>query len=125
MQIHRIYTHSSLRNFTYILVDESEENAYCIDPYDASQVIDFLRPRGLKLHAIINTHEHWDHTRGNAQLVEEYGAKIYVSEGARNKIPGADFFLQSGDVFSFPDNIDVRVLETPGHTAAHICLLLL
>ncbi|MDG1473879.1 MAG: MBL fold metallo-hydrolase, partial [Porticoccaceae bacterium] len=63
MKIHQLYTHSVLRNFTY-LIELSDGTAICIDPWHADLVNSALLKRNLRLSTIINTHEHWDHTQG-------------------------------------------------------------
>ncbi|MCB1605296.1 MAG: MBL fold metallo-hydrolase, partial [Xanthomonadales bacterium] len=65
MKIHQIYTDSRLRNFTYI-IETSQLSAYVIDPWNDDLVNQVLNENQLNLIAVINTHEHWDHTQGNA-----------------------------------------------------------
>ena len=72
MKIHQIYTQSFLRNFTY-LIELDNGAALVIDPWEEGMVNDLLSTHNLRLTAIINTHEHWDHTQGNEALVSEHG----------------------------------------------------
>jgi len=123
VNVYQIYTFSVLRNFSYIL-ESSSGIAYCIDPWDEEQIIKVLENKGLKLKAIINTHEHGDHTRGNEGLVKKTGCQVWAHVNAEGKISGVDTFLKGGEEIVLEDGWTLRVLDTPGHTFAHLCLLL-
>ena len=123
----RIFTNSPLRNFSYIIYSEDNKkphNVYCIDPWDSQQIISHLEKRGLKLSHIINTHEHFDHIRGNDGLVEFYNAKIWAHPNAEGLIPNMDRGLQAGEKIHISNASYFEVMDTPGHTFAHISLLL-
>jgi len=120
MEVKQIYTESFLRNFTYVISHGSE--AYCVDPYNAKQITDYLDKKKLNLLGIINTHEHADHTLGNSDLQDATQAKIFAHEGARGKISHVDVFLKKGDLISFDMKSYLEIMDTPGHTFAHLCL---
>lgn len=122
MKIYQIFSESALRNFTYLIAWEGR--AICIDPFDARQVKDILEKHSLVLEAIINTHEHWDHFCGNKDLIEFFHCEVWAHEGAKEKIPGINRFLKNGDRIDLSSQSYLQVLETPGHTFAHVCLLL-
>ncbi|MCP4911744.1 MAG: MBL fold metallo-hydrolase [Oligoflexia bacterium] len=123
MIVHQYYTESQLRNFTYLLEDE-DKKFWCVDPFDALQVKKWLKELGAQeLVGIINTHEHWDHIRGNESLVQDFGAKIYAHENAKGKIPGVKVFLKDGDKIELSSGEFLEVMDTPGHTMAHLCFL--
>jgi len=124
VEVHQIYTSSFLRNFSYVLESPESKFAYCIDPWDADQIIEILNKKSLKLKAIINTHEHGDHTRGNESLVKKTGCQVWAHKNAKGKISGIDTFLNGGEKISLERGWYLRVLDTPGHTFAHLCLLL-
>ena len=120
MNVHQIYTASFLRNFSYIL-ESSEGVAFCIDPWDEDQIAEVLDKKGLQLKAIINTHEHGDHTRGNEGLVKKTGCQVHAAHAnAEGKIPGVDTFLKGGEEIPLEEDWKLRVLDTPGHTFAHL-----
>lgn len=48
-----------------------------VDPSEAAPIIDALSKKNLNLTYILNTHHHHDHTGGNAELKERYGAKVW------------------------------------------------
>ena len=85
MNIHQIYTYNDLRNFTYVIeLDHGE--ALVLDPWDADASAEAVTSRGLMLKAVINTHEHWDHTRGNEALVAKFGCEVWAHENGQGKI---------------------------------------
>jgi len=75
MKIHQVYTESVLRNFTY-LIELDNGSALVIDPWDAAEINSLLQQEQLRLHGIINTHEHWDHIQGNSELIAEHGCEV-------------------------------------------------
>ncbi len=126
MRIQQIYTNSPLRNFSYLVYDERAKNrAFCIDPWDADQISAVLEREGLSgLSAVINTHEHADHTRGNAALTERYQVPIWAHENAQYQIKHMDRALKAGEKIPIDEHSYLEVLDTPGHTFAHLSLLL-
>lgn len=122
MEIHQIYTESTLRNFTYI-IEADGGNLYCVDPFDAMQVIENVEKLGGKLVAIINTHEHWDHTQGNVELLKKYDCEIWAHENGKGKVPGVTRLLSKGEIIRLSGQYEFEVLDTPGHTFAHLCLM--
>lgn len=123
MKIHQLYTDSILRNFTYFIVI-NEAECYVIDPWDSSRVNDYLENNGLVLKAIINTHEHWDHTQGNTELIATHQCDVWGHENGIGKIPGLSITFSGGEKVSLSDSITLEILDTPGHSLAHLCFLL-
>lgn len=124
MKTQQIFTGNQLRNFNYLL-ETRQGDIYCIDPWDAEVISKEIEKKGGRLKAIINTHEHFDHVRGNEQLVKRWGAEVWVHENAAEKIPGATRSLKAFEEIDLGDGDSLKVLDTPGHTMAHLCLLAL
>ncbi len=123
MIIHQIYNHNDLRNFTYLLEDEAI-GVFCIDPYCHERVLSYLENLEGKLLAIINTHEHRDHIRGNDGLKEVTGCEVWAHQNAKSKIPDVDRYLHFGEEIKLADQQVLYVMDTQGHTFCHLCLLL-
>jgi hydroxyacylglutathione hydrolase len=124
MKIHQVYTESELRNFTY-LIELENNSALVIDPWDADEVNTLLQQKQLRLQAIINTHEHWDHIQGNKALVAEHGCEVWAHSNGQGKVPGLSRLLTAGELIDLDAGAQLRVLDTPGHTYAHLCFLVL
>ena len=125
MRVHQIFTGSHLRNFSYVIHSDDGQRVFCIDPCDADQIADFLNARGLRLTHIINTHEHADHTSGNAGLVDRYkNVWVCAHERAQSAVPGFNQPLRVADQLEIEPGAAFEVLDTPGHSRAHVYLLL-
>lgn len=104
----------------YIYVVSLGSNALIVDPSNAKIVSDYLNQKQLKLTAILNTHNHFDHTAGNLELKQKTGCVIF---GSDRNIPGIDKILSEKTISLF-DDIPVKVLSTPGHTSCDVCFYL-
>lgn len=120
MYVHQIYTNSPLRNFSY-LIEKDNSKAICVDPFDSTQMIEFATSLGLEIDTIVNTHEHPDHICGNQGIVDYCGAQVWAHYNAKGKIPGLDRLLNKDEIIPVKEG-HLVVMDTPGHTFAHLCL---
>jgi hydroxyacylglutathione hydrolase len=123
MLTERIWSGNALRNFHYLVACAETGEALAIDPLEWRLVLDAARWRGWEITQIVNTHEHHDHTGGNAALKAETGAKVLAHAGAASTIGGVDRGLKAGDRIRVGRTIELECLDTPGHTMTHVCLL--
>lgn len=123
MIIERLWPDNAWRNFHYLIACEETGEALAIDPLDWELVLRTARARGWDITHILNTHEHRDHTGGNAGLQAATGARVLAHAGAGAKIEGIDRGLGEGDVVRIGRRVELECLDTPGHTRAHLCLL--
>ena len=119
----QINTLNAYRNYNYLIACEETGEALAIDPLAYEMCLKEAKSRGWKIIAIANTHEHFDHIGGNQKLINSTNAKLYAHIGAKDKIPGMDVGLSEGDVIKIGNTVELKVLDTPGHTMSHICLL--
>jgi hydroxyacylglutathione hydrolase len=122
MIIERIWAANDFRNFHYLIACPETGEALAVDPLEWRRCLDAARARGFTITQILNTHEHRDHTGGNAGLVGETGARVLAHAGAASSIGGVDVGLARGDVIRVGRSVELECLDTPGHTLAHICL---
>jgi hydroxyacylglutathione hydrolase len=106
-------------NYGVLIRDAEAGVTAAIDAPDASQVAAALKEKGWRLTHILTTHHHGDHTAGNLALKAETKCTIIGPRGEAAKVPGIDKQVGEGDTFKF-GSFEVRVLDTPGHTAGHI-----
>jgi hydroxyacylglutathione hydrolase len=88
-----------------------------VDPSEAAPVEAALR--GRRLTHILNTHHHADHSGGNRDLKEKYGAQVVGPEKDRSRIPAIDVGVEEAHGWQFGD-LKVGVLEVPAHTRGAI-----
>jgi hydroxyacylglutathione hydrolase len=119
----QIWVDNPLRNFNYLIACPETGEALAVDPLDAARCLARARREGWTITQIVNTHEHGDHTGGNAALVAATGAKVLAHWNAARRIPGGiDRGLRAGDTIRV-GRIELQCLDTPGHTLSHVCLL--
>ena len=123
MLIAQIYTANNYRNFSYLIGCSETGEALAIDPLAYDMCIEEANRRNWKITSVVNTHEHFDHIGGNQKLIDKTGAKLYAHIGAKDKIPYVDIGLSSGETIKIGKTVELEVLDTPGHTMTHICLL--
>lgn len=123
MIIHQIYADNPLRNFHYLIACPESREALVIDPLDVARCLEVAKRHNLTITKIVNTHEHWDHIGGNEEMRGETGAKLYAHYGAIGVIENVDVGLQAGDHITVGQTVRLKVLDTPGHTRSHLCLL--
>lgn len=123
MLIEQIWTANRLRNFNYLIACPHTGEALVVDPLATNLCLGVASQKGWEIRTIVNTHEHGDHTGGNRAVVEATGAKVLAHHGANASIPGMDRGLRAGDTVKVGTSIELCVLDTPGHTMSHVCLL--
>jgi hydroxyacylglutathione hydrolase len=121
--VEQIWTANAYRNFNYLIVCPESGEALAVDPLDHRKCLAKAREQGWEITQVLNTHEHGDHTGGNKAVIAATGAKLLAHADAKNRIPGIDWGLSAGDVIKVGRRVELEVLDTPGHTMSHVCLL--
>jgi hydroxyacylglutathione hydrolase len=121
--VEQIWTDNAYRNFNYLIVCPETGAALAIDPLDHARCLATAAAHGWQITQVLNTHEHFDHTGGNAAVIAATGAKLLAHANAKDKIPGLDRGLAAGDVIRVGRTVELEALDTPGHTMSHVCLL--
>ncbi|MCC5809545.1 MAG: hydroxyacylglutathione hydrolase [Ectothiorhodospiraceae bacterium] len=106
-------------NYIWLLHRDGDKRCVVVDPGDARPVLQALDEQGLALDVILITHHHPDHTGGLGALLEHRDVPVYGP--ASEAIRGVSHPLREGDTI-FLDALDLElgVLDVPGHTAGHI-----
>ncbi|NLR99059.1 hydroxyacylglutathione hydrolase [Rhizobium sp. P38BS-XIX] len=107
-------------NYGVLVHDPESGLTASIDAPDADAILKAAERRGWKLSHILTTHHHTDHVEGNLALKEQFGCEIIGPINEAVAIPGLDRTVADGDIFEFAGHT-VKVIETPGHTAGHVC----
>ena len=122
MIVERIWTGNAYRNFNYLIACPDSGEALASDPLDHVKCLAAAKARGWQITQILNTHEHHDHTGGNAAVVAATGAKVIAHHRSGASIEGADRGVAAGDIIKVGKRVELECLDTPGHTFCHICL---
>ena len=106
-------------NYSYLIIDESNQDACVIDPSEANPIIDFIENKKINLKYILNTHHHYDHIGGNLKLKKKYNSKVVGFKNDKSRIPGIDILLEDNQVWR-ANNFEAKIYHVPGHTSGHI-----
>ncbi|MBY8824237.1 hydroxyacylglutathione hydrolase C-terminal domain-containing protein [Sphingomonas colocasiae] len=109
-------------HFHHIVFCPETREAVSVDPYDDEAVRAAVAANGLRLTAVVNTHEHWDHAGRNAAMKADSDVLIMAPLAAAGTILPIDRMLCDGDEIMVGETVRLQVLATPGHTMAHIAL---
>tara|TARA_B100001939_G_scaffold348114_1_gene372758 strand:+ start:2101 stop:2892 length:792 start_codon:yes stop_codon:yes gene_type:complete len=121
--VKQLYADNPIRNFHYLIACPETREALVIDPLDVDRCLNAAQKLGVKITQILNTHEHWDHIGGNEEMIEKTGARVLAHHGVGDKIAHLDQGLKAGDTVQVGNSVSLKVLDTPGHTMSHVCLL--
>ncbi|MDD5271702.1 MAG: rhodanese-like domain-containing protein [Methylovulum sp.] len=109
--------------YTYMIADPVSKDAVFIDPVNThiDDYIALLAAHDLQLKYTLETHVHADHITAGGLLRQRLGAQTAVSElcGATT----ADIQIQDGDIFTFGEGEQIKVIATPGHTRGSLSFL--
>lgn len=105
-----------LSHISYLLC--GSKTCAVIDPKRDIQIyLDTAKAMGLKITHILETHLHADFISGHMDLADKIGAKIYAPKSGNCQFD--HIALSEGDSFEIED-MELRVLDTPGHTPEHL-----
>jgi len=107
-------------NYSYLIIDDSNNSACVVDPSEASPIINFLENKSINLKYILNTHHHFDHIGGNKDLKKKFGSIVVGFKEDPNRIPEIDILLEDNQIWK-AENFTAKIIHVPGHTTGHIC----
>ena len=106
-------------NYSYLIIDETDQIACVVDPSEAKPIINFLKDKKINLKYILNTHHHYDHVGGNLELKQKYNCEIIGFKGDKDRIPEIDVLLEDNQIWK-KNNFEAQIYHIPGHTTGHI-----
>jgi hydroxyacylglutathione hydrolase len=120
MIFHQFYL-NCLAHASYLVGDERSGIAAVVDPQrDIDQYLEFAAAHGLTIAHVLLTHFHADFLAGHLELRDRAGAKIYLGQAAKAEYAFTP--LKDGDTIEL-GRVRLQALETPGHTAESISIL--
>jgi hydroxyacylglutathione hydrolase len=119
----RQYYLQCLSHASYLVGDRSTGKAIVIDPQrDVDQYINDASAEGLTITSVFETHFHADFLSGHLELASKVGAEIVYGKAAEGRVDFPIRTMQHGEHLSLGE-VDVEVLETPGHTPESVCVV--
>jgi hydroxyacylglutathione hydrolase len=106
-------------NFGVLIHDPDDRVTAAIDAPEYEPIVTRLRDKGWNLDLILTTHHHADHVEANLALKREFGCSVTGPAAEADRIPGIDRQVRGGDMFTV-GSVEVRVIDTPGHTLGHV-----
>ena len=110
---------NDLKNYQYIICD-ADHNALLIDPLDLGQIRELVREQKLHVQGILLTHEHHDHADAAEPLQREWKIPVYSSAVNESLVRAKITPVAGGAQIKAGKELQVRAIDTPGHTAGHI-----
>ena len=101
--------------YTYILASDKGREALIIDPVieHTNKYLNVLDELDLKLVKVIDTHIHADHVTGLNELSKKTNCTKIMGEKSKSEV--VDLHVKEDDKIKI-DNIELKVIYTPGHT---------
>ena len=106
-------------NYGYLVHDPETGKTAAIDTPEVAAIEKALAEKGWTLTHIFNTHHHFDHAGGNAELKAKYNCEIIGPKGEQELIPGIDRSVKQDDIVKL-GNKQAHIIDVPGHTRGHI-----
>ncbi|MEE2746685.1 MAG: hydroxyacylglutathione hydrolase C-terminal domain-containing protein [Pseudomonadota bacterium] len=123
MLVEQIWTQNDYRNFNYLIACPLSGEAMAVDPLHYEQCIARAKDKGWEITKVLNTHHHHDHIGGNDGIIEFTGAKLLAHSEAKDNIQNIDIPLSAGSTIQVGKEVVFEVLDTPGHTMSHVCIV--
>ena len=97
MLIERIWSANPYRNFHYLIACPESGEALAVDPLEWQLCLDAAQKRGWEITQILNTHEHLDHTGGNANFAKD-GSTLIAQDNVRKRLEAGGVAGNGGSV---------------------------
>jgi len=114
---------STMSNNVYLLTDTSTGEQLLVDAADDADAVLRLVAAGTgRLDWVVTTHQHWDHHRALAAVVEATHARTAAGTDDADALPvRPDRRLEQGDTLQLGD-VSLEVVHLRGHTPGSIAL---
>jgi len=101
--------------YTYLIASDKGREALVIDPVleNVGLYIQLLKELDLKLVKVIDTHIHADHITAASKLKKETNCTTIMGEHTPSNT--VEIKVKNDEII-YADNLEIRVIYTPGHT---------
>ncbi|MCL1998369.1 MAG: MBL fold metallo-hydrolase [Turicibacter sp.] len=132
----KTYKNNPASQNIYLYFDDETKDGIIVDAgttqADEADLHSYVQQNGIKVHAILLTHGHYDHLLGLGRLRKLLDAPAYCHE-IEQKMLGdptlnlgsdvkekADKIVKDGEILTF-GGLKLTAIHTPGHTAGGVC----
>ncbi|MCH1866725.1 MBL fold metallo-hydrolase [Nocardioides sp. CFH 31398] len=126
LRITKVAVDPQMSNNCYLLRCTATGDQLLVDAADeATRLLDLVGDAGLT--RVVTTHQHWDHHRALAEVVQATGAEVLVGEPdaeetAKQTGVTVDRHLRDGDEVTVGE-VTLRVIHLVGHTPGSVALV--
>jgi hydroxyacylglutathione hydrolase len=118
----RPFMHHDPVGISYLFGCGGKQIGAVIDPVsDPSTYVQAAKETGMRIAYVIDTHLHADHVSPARDLASRTGAEYVLSAAANVAFPFRG--VTDGEILPL-GNVTATVVQTPGHTPEHICILM-
>lgn len=107
-------------NFMYLIIDREAKVCAAVDAVEPEKVLAAAKEEGCEVSVVLTTHNHWDHSGGNAQIAKMLGSSVPIVGGRGDGVEAVTREVGDGDEI-IVGTLKVRAIETPFHTKGHVC----
>ena len=114
---------SEMSNNAYLLTCRATGEQLLVDAADdAARLTALVREGSGSLDHLVTTHQHWDHVRALAELVDAFHPRTYAGADDADALPvRPDVRLQHGDTVTVGE-VRLDVVHLRGHTPGSVAL---
>ena len=106
-------------NYIWLLKNQINRHIAIIDPSETKPVLERIEHENLVPIAILITHHHWDHVGGILGITKQFDIPVYTPK--TESVTGSTDLVSEGDLVALPElNINLKILDVPGHTSGAI-----
>lgn len=110
-------------NYSYLVICPDTKECAIIDTPEVTPILTRVDQQECKPTHILNTHHHWDHAGGNAEILSKYpDLKVVAGNSDGSKIDGITGSVDDGDTISI-GRLSASVVHIPAHTLGHVAFL--
>jgi len=133
-----LFEQGSIGTNCYIVYDETEKQAFCVDCSDkiSNAYFDFIEKNALQIQYLLLTHGHYDHAADILAFTRRFpNSQVVISQTDYENIrqeksvfcesdafPEPSMLVNDGDILPFL-NSSIKIIATPGHTSGSVCYL--
>ena len=122
----KCFPHGIYGENTYVITDNATGYKAVIDPGYFGTDVKMEIQNNAYLKYLLLTHAHHDHFYAVPEYLQEYSAVNFAAplkdKPLMNNCPEPHTWIKEGDVITL-GSTEIRVIETPGHTAGGVCFL--